>query len=175
MRSEKISIIILSLTILWGCAQPPRFTAKSEEVPVGEIYIENFLNSSGGGPPDLSQRFTEDIKEYYQRNAKTLTLIQNNKSDSYQLQGNIVGYQLQYVAPTNTGDEESAGLSRLKITINTTYINPVNESKGFQNRDFSFYSDFSAERSLTDVEDELIPEIFEQIILDIFAASFDTW
>ncbi|MFT7070702.1 MAG: hypothetical protein ACJAZY_003602, partial [Spirosomataceae bacterium] len=41
--------------------------------------------------------------------------------------------------------------------------------------EFSFYEDFSAEQSLSDVEDRLVPKILDQIVLNIFTETAAQW
>lgn len=174
------SLIVISLMSCYGI----RFSSKSSSVPQGDIVIDNFLNESGGGPPDLSQRFTEEIKEYYQRNAKSLTIVNEyNESETYKLEGQIVQYDVKPEGFTNDGTNEGSANSRLTISIAVTYKDPNDENlpadskskNSFKEKRFSFYALYDATKSLSDVEEELIEEIFEQIIIDIFNASFDNW
>jgi hypothetical protein len=64
---------------------------------------------------------------------------------------------------------------RLNITITASYINTQDDEFNFDNRSFSFFADFNAEQDPSSVEDELIDEIFDQIIFDIFNASVANW
>ena len=40
---------------------------------------------------------------------------------------------------------------------------------------FSFFEDFDNDSNLEDVQDELIDNIFEQILQDIFTRAFTNW
>jgi len=93
------------------------------------------------------------------------------------MEGNIVNYRLTPVAPSASGSDQSrdvANLTRLTITINVEYINLENEDFSFK-KSFSQFSDFNSELGLSAVESQLIDEIFELIILDIFNASVANW
>ena len=43
------------------------------------------------------------------------------------------------------------------------------------NRGFSFYSDFNADKDPSSVENELVDEILDQIVFDIFTATVANW
>lgn len=163
-------VILLIVIFCYSCAGVSISTTTANP-PKGTISIANFLNEASGGPPDLSQRFTEDLKEFYLRNAKGLDQV--NSTGDYQLEGYIQNYSLEFKAPTSNGTNESAGLTRLNITVVATYIDTKKESNGFENKQFRFYSDFDSDKSLSEVEEEVIDEIFSQLTLDIFNACYD--
>lgn len=138
------------------------------------ISIQDFYNDADGGPPDLAQTFTNKITDYYQSNTN-LTLVPDN--GELQLEGAVSSYKISPVAPSAaSGDfENTAQLTRLTITVKATYINTKDDSFNFENKSFSFYSDFDNSQSLTAVESQLIDEIYDQIILDIFNSSVANW
>ena len=43
------------------------------------------------------------------------------------------------------------------------------------NRNFSAYADYDSTKLLTEVEGELIPQIVEQLVTDIFQAAASNW
>lgn len=153
------------------------FTGATLSADIKTLSIQQFFDEVGTGPPTLSQNFTERIKEYFQRNT-SLNLIDND--GDLQLEGSIVGYRLTPIAPKATGNRnfpnaDVAGLQRLTITVKTVYINTKDEEKDFE-RNFSFYADYDPEtQSLNSIENDLIDEIFKQIILDIFNATIADW
>lgn len=167
-------LYFLSLVLLQAC-NVYSFTGASLGPEIKTISIQNFYNDSGGGPPNMSQLFSEKIKDYYQQNTN-LSLVDNN--GDLLLEGSISRYEFTPVAPRASGSDEFgdvASLMRLNITVNATYINTVDDEFNFDNRSFSFFADFNAEQDPASVEDELIDEIFEQIIFDIFNASVANW
>ncbi|MFP4088833.1 MAG: LPS assembly lipoprotein LptE [Cyclobacteriaceae bacterium] len=179
MRLNKLNrlVIILSLPLLislQGCVYS--FTGAVLGPEVNTISIQNFYNDSGGGPPNMSQVFTEKIKDYYQQNTN-LALVDDD--GDLLIEGSITSYEFVPVAPraSNRPDEvaDVAGLMRLNITVTATYINLSNDEFDFQDRSFSFFADFDAEQDPASIEDELIVEIFDQIVFDIFNASVANW
>lgn len=146
------------------------FTGASIPPDVRTISFQSFLDNSGGGPPTLSQNFTEKIKEFYQRN--TNLAIVADQGD-LQLEGTIVAYNLTPIAP-QAGANESAALNRLTISVKTKFVNLKNEEQNFENT-FTAYEDFPQSRSLSQEESRLIEIISDRIILDIFNKSVANW
>ena len=140
------------------------------------ISIQQFYNDAEGGPPDMAQIFTNKVRDYYQSNTN-LSLVDTD--GELQIEGVITGYRLTPIAPTATNNNQLGGstsaLTRLTITVQATYINTEDDQFNFENRSFSFYIDFDSNQNLTTIETQLLDEIFEQIILDIFNASVANW
>ncbi|MFA0964263.1 LPS assembly lipoprotein LptE [Roseivirga sp. BDSF3-8] len=139
------------------------------------VSIANFYNDSGGGPANLSQTFTEEIRDYYQTNT-SLSLVSSD--GDLQLDGSIVSWTVSPLAPQATGSAATtdvAGQERLTIGVKVIYVNTLDEDQNFE-RNFSFYADFDpARNTLTEVENQLIETIFDQIIFDIFNATVANW
>lgn len=139
------------------------------------ISISTFFNDSGGGPPNISQTFTETIKDYFQQNSE-LALV--NYDGDLQMEGSITRYSLRPVAPTassaaNVGNNNS--LQRLEIVVKVNFVNTKKEKDNY-NKTFTFFADYDpSQQSLTAAEPELIDVIFEQIVFDIFNASVANW
>ncbi len=169
--------IFISTTIVFGGCGVYSFTGATLSPDIKTISIQTFYDEVGTGPPNLSQKFTEAIKEYYQRNT-SLSLVDNE--GDLQLEGSIVGYRLSPIAPRananqNYPDADVAGLQRLTISVKTVYTNTKDDTKDFDQQ-FSFYADYNPEtQNFNSIENDLIDEIFSQIILDIFNASIANW
>jgi len=138
------------------------------------ISIINFYNEADRGPPNMSQTFSDKMRDYFQQNTNLALIPEDGE---LQFEGTVVGYRLSPLAPTSSGDPEVAdvaALTRLTITIKVSYVNITDDEFDFD-RNFSFYADYKNDIVLTTVEDLLIDEIFDQIILDIFNASVANW
>ncbi|MBC8111156.1 MAG: LptE family protein [Verrucomicrobia bacterium] len=133
------------------------------------IYIANVYNNVGGGPSNLSQIFTENLKDYYQKN--TPLKIVNGEADLL-LEATITGYTF---LPTATGVEQ-AQQNRLSINVQVSFTNTLDEEQNIKNQSFSFFRDFPAAQSLSQVESGggLTP-VIDQIVFDIFNKSVANW
>jgi hypothetical protein len=145
------------------------FTGTKLSSDLKTITINNFVMNTAGGPPSLSLNLTERLKEYFQRNSN-LKLKPGGDADLI-LEGSIIGYEVTPQAPTAS---DKAGLNRLTITVQARFANNKDETMNFE-QSFSFFRDFPQTQSLNQVESALIPEILDQIVLDIFNKSAGDW
>ncbi|MEM9833473.1 MAG: LptE family protein [Bacteroidota bacterium] len=167
-------ISLLLFASLSGCGVYS-FTGAALGSEIRTISIDNFYNDAGNGPPNMSQIFTEEIRDYYQANTN-LALVPEN--GDLLLEGSITRYEFVPVAPQASGSNDVAdvaGLVRLNITVSASYVNTYSDEFNFENKSFTFFADFSADRDPSSVEEELIEEIFDQIIFDIFAGTVANW
>jgi len=138
------------------------------------ITISRFFSDTSIGPPNLGATFTDQLKDYFQQNTSLVLL---DDGGELLMEGSVSSYRLAPVAPSAAQSDQArdvANLTRLTIIVKVEYVNLGNEDFNFS-RNFSQYADFDSDLGITAVETELIEEIFEQIILDIFNASVANW
>ena len=175
--TRHLFISILLMAALASCGVYS-FTGANISPDIKTISIQTFYDEVGTGPPNLSQLFTEKIRDYYQQNT-SLGIVQNE--GDLQMEGSIVGYRLTPMAPRASGsqnfdDADIAALQRLTITVKVTYLNTQDDSYDFEGQSFSFYQDYDPERQdFNSIEASLVEEIYDAIILDIFNASVANW
>lgn len=173
-NSACILLLAVMALVLQGCGFYS-FTGSNLPPTVTSISVQSFYNESGGGPPTLSQTFTEGLRDFYQRN--TSLSLQENGGD-LQLEGSIVGWDLAPVAPTATGTDrigDLGGQQRLTIAVKVAYVNTQDEEQSFE-RTFSYWADYDPNRTdLQSAEPRLIEEIFERITFDVFNATVANW
>src|SRR5690606_30735059 len=169
------------LTILITLAAPVWFSScgvysfTGSGTNASTITIAEFYNNTDLGPANLAQVFTNQLKDYMIQNTN-LSVVQEN--GELQLEGIVTSYAVTQIAPRASGDPsqiDAAASSRLTITVKVTYVNTLDETMSFKDKTFSFYRDFSNDLNLSDIEDTLIRQIFDQITLDIFNASIANW
>lgn len=175
---NKSRLVFLGLVFLLfqSCSVKYSFTGTNINYELTKTFsVENFFNDSGGGPANMEQRFTEAIKEYYQRNTQ-LELVRNN--GDLQFMGAINRYTLTPISAVSSGDPnlpDRAGQMRLTIGVEVEYINMNNEEENLK-QTFSFFQDYDPRTTtLLDVENQLVEEIFKNIIQDIFTATVANW
>ncbi len=175
MKLNKAYLLSLVLLVASSGCGNYSFTGASIPDDVKTISITQFFNDSGGGPPNMGQFFTEELRDQFQRNTN-LELIQ--RQGDLQFEGAITRYEIRPQSIASSGNSlqsDQSGLMRLTITVQTTFTNLKREEDNF-NRPFTFFADYDPQaNTLAQVESELIDEIFEQIIQDIFLASVAQW
>jgi hypothetical protein len=163
-------ILILCLLVLNSCSVGFTFTGANIPPEVKTFSIENFGNDASMGPANLELRFSEELRSYFQKNT-SLKLI--NDTGDFQFAGKITKYEVSPVA-AGAGALQSAELNRLTISVELQFTNNFETKKSFK-QTFSNYRDFPAENNVQDVENELIPQIFDLIIFDIFNKTVADW
>lgn len=132
------------------------------------VSVDVLQNNATIVNPILSQELTEALRDKF-NNETPLTLV---KSDGdLQFSGYISDYRVQSIAVQGN---ETAAMNRLTITIQVQYTNVHEEEKNFD-KSFSRYADFESSRNLADVEEQLIEQINEQLVQDVFNQSVVNW
>lgn len=172
MNLNRYKFLFLLILPASGCSLYS-FTGASLVDGEQTVSIQQFYNNALLGPSNMSQVFTEKIKDYFQQNTR-LTLVNDN--GDLQFDGYISSYTVSPVAPRVGSDGlQVSTTSRITIIVKTTYTNIKNEQFDFD-RNFSFFVNFDSQSiDLTSNEDRFVAEIFDQIILDIFNASVANW
>jgi hypothetical protein len=175
-RIGNLVFIPLLGLILNSCSISYSFTGTNINYDLIKTFsVENFFNDSGGGPANMEQLFTESLKEFYQRNTQ-LELVRNN--GDLQFSGSINRYAITPQATVSSPDPnlpDRAGQMRLTISVEVDYENTVEEEYSLK-RSFSFFKDYDPRTtSILQVESQLIEEIFDQILQDIFTATVANW
>jgi hypothetical protein len=170
------SVLVCPLLLVAACKVEYSFTGTTIDYNVTKTFsIDNFFNDSGGGPANMGQLFTEELKDYFQRNTQ-LELVRSN--GDLQLFGAITRYTVTPQATVSSQDPnvpDRAGQMRLTIAVQVDYTNLANEEENL-NQTFSFYQDYDPRvTSLLQVETDLIEVIFENIIQDIFNTTVANW
>lgn len=168
--------LVCPLLFLAACKVEYSFTGTTLDYNVTKTFsVENFFNDSGGGPANMGQLFTEELKDYFQRNTQ-LELIRSN--GDLQFFGSITRYTISPQATVSSQEPnqpDRAGQMRLTIAVQVDYTNLANEEENLK-QTFSFYQDYDPRvTSLLQVESELIEVIFENIIQDIFTTTVANW
>ncbi|HET7178338.1 MAG TPA: LptE family protein [Chryseosolibacter sp.] len=161
--------------LLASCGISAQYSMTGSTTDAETISITEFYNNADLGPANMSQVFTNALKNYFVQNSSICVV---GEEGQLQLEGEISDLRLTPIAPTATNDPTEinrASATRLTITVKATYINTLNDKMSFKDKTFSFYKDFDNELNISDVQDSFIKEIFDRIVNDIFNASVANW
>jgi hypothetical protein len=162
-----IFLILNSSFFLSGCGIYS-FSGTNLSPDLKTFSVANFSMGTAGGPANLPQKLTEQLKEYFQKNT-SLTILPSG--GDLILEGSIVGYD---VTPAATTANDQAGLNRLNVTVQVRFTNAKDETKNFD-QSFTYYADFPQEQTLDQNEARLLPTIQENLIQQIFNKSAADW
>ena len=165
-----ILILCLSLSSCYS------FKGISIAPNISTFFVDQFQTGVANAPPDLGQRFSENLKDIILSNSR-LDLVES--APDIEFTGRIASFSVQSVAPSRDTNNDGAtefgsSLNRLTITVFVDYINNQNDEDTW-NQTFSFFKEFDSTSNLSDVQEELIDEIFEQLTNDIFNRAFTNW
>lgn len=161
-------LFFVTVIFISGCKINYSFTGVNLSPEVKTYTVYYFPNRARLVNPNLSQQFTEDLRDKLQRQT-SLNEIQDNGDLIFE--GQIENYD---VRPMSIQKGDLAAQNRLTITIRVKYTDNIDPDNSFE-QSFTAYEDFDSTRSLSDVEDGLVPEITEKLLEDIFNATIANW
>ncbi|WP_195371970.1 MULTISPECIES: LptE family protein [Parabacteroides] len=168
-KKNVIWFCLLLGLLLTACSISYKFNGASiDYTKVKTITIKDFPNQAPLVYPQLSQEFTEALKDIYIRQTR-LQLVNDN--GDLELEGEITGYQL---TPMAVKEDAWSSQTKLTITVRVRYSNRTNPDEDFE-QTFSAYQEFDAARMLQDVEPEYVPLIIEEIVDQIYNATVANW
>lgn len=165
--STVLIIFLLSLTWLPACGVYS-FTGASIPPQAETFSVSYFPNDASMVQPTLSQYFTESLQDKLLRQTN-LRLVDG--VGHLHFEGAITGYQTEPVAIT--GDDRAAR-NRLTITVSVSFYNEFDEDADFD-RTFSRYYEYDSNLSLSEIEDEAMEAITEELVEDIFNQAVVDW
>ncbi len=165
-------VILLAITVLslHSCKITYSFSGTNISPDVKTFYVADFPNRAPLYVPALSEKFVDNLKEKILTQT-SLNLANNAGKADLIFEGEITRYNIR---PNSVSANETAATNRLTITVNVRFTNNKDHKQDWE-KSFSNYSDFPADRDISEVEEELTDEIFEKIIEDIYNNSIASW
>lgn len=162
------SFVLLSVLLSFGLQSCWWYSLQGGDTGDAEtVAVHFFDNKAPIVVPELSQLFTQELRDKF-RNESRLA-VTNDKGD-WDLSGFISKYQTTFLAVQN----DQPAKTRLEMTVQVTFINSKDESKNFD-RGYSQYVDFDSSEELSNIESDLIEELSERIVIDIFNDTVNNW
>ncbi len=166
---KRLLPILLVAVCATACTISYRFNGASIDYNVTKtITINDFPIRAALVYPPLATTFNETLKDAYTRQTR-LSLV--NSGGDLVLEGEITGYNL---TPQAVTEDAYASQTRLTITVRVRYTDNKKPENDLD-RTFSAYRDFPSSSMLTDVQDELITEITQELADLIFNATVGNW
>ncbi|MEQ8325389.1 MAG: LptE family protein [Vicingaceae bacterium] len=144
------------------------FTGASISPEVKTISVDFFKSYAPIAPPILEQTFTEALKEIFVSQTN-LRLVESG--GDLHFEGRITGYQ---TAPIAVSTNQTASQERLTITVRVKFTNEKEPKNDFD-RAFSRFQDYDATQNIQSIENDLILDINQQLVQNIFDAAVSNW
>mgnify|MGYP001006740436 CR=1 FL=1 len=158
----KLAITALCAALLTGCGVAIKYSLSGASIPpdARTFSVAYFPNNATMVAPILSSTLTRRTR-----------LMQVEEGGDFAFEGEIINYTS---TTASVSSDDYALLNRLTITIKVRFTNALDEKQSW-NRTFTAYEDYESTRLLTEVEGELIPQIVDKLVTDIFQASASNW
>lgn len=164
-------ITALSLLFTTGCGYKVTYNLSGGSIPpeAHTFSVAYFPNNAPMVAPTLSNALTEGLRDKFSRQTR---LQQVEEGGDFAFEGEITNYT-STTASVSSGDY--ALQNRLTITVKVNFQNAVDQTTSFNAKTFSSYADYDASQLLVDVQDQLIEEIVEDLVNDIYMAAAGNW
>lgn len=167
-----MAALMVSIAILCNsCGYKVTYNLSGGSIPpeAKTFSVAYFPNNAPMVAPTLSNALTEGLRDKFSRQTR---LQQVDEGGDFAFEGEIVNY-------TSTTSSVSSGdyalQNRLTITVRVNFQNAVDQTQSFNNKSFSSYADYDSSQLLIDVQDQLIEEIVEDLVNDIYMAAAGNW
>ncbi|UOG72922.1 LPS assembly lipoprotein LptE [Hymenobacter tibetensis] len=172
LSSWMLSFSLVFLLALTGCSVYS-FSGTNIDPSVKSISISTFQNTSNNGPSSLSQRFTEDFKDYFQRNT---SIKQVPRDGDLQFEGEIIAFDYAPAAIQQQDGRDQAGVNRLTIQVRVKFTNTKDPTQDFE-QTFQQPEDFPATQDIASINNDpaAVRRVTQRIITDVFNKSVANW
>jgi hypothetical protein len=164
------ALFIAALALLFAnsCKISYSFTGADIPIQAKTFSVRYFQNNASLVQPMLSQKLTEGLRD---RMLQQTSLLMVNSGGDIAFEGEITNYLIQPVAIQGN---ETAQLTQLLVTVNVRFFNKISPDKNYESN-FSRFQQFSSSLSLAAVEDNLMDQITEDLVDDIFNKALVNW
>ena len=167
MKAKQIYLLGLLIPLLAACGIY-KFNDTSIDPDVHSISVYNIENRAMKVNPTLSNTLTVALQDQYRKLTK-LEMVEDG--GDLEVSGSITSYD---VTPTAVTSQEVAAQNRLTITVKITFKNRKYPKEDFD-KSFVAFQDYDSNMSLDSVEAQLVDDIVEILVEDIFNATVANW
>lgn len=166
---KKVLIIIaILIASTQSCKVSYTLSGASIAPEVKTVSVQYFTNRAPLALTNLDQYITNELRDKF-KSQTSLTVV--NDVGHLNFEGEIIKYETR---PTAIVGDETAAQNRLTITARVKFTNEIEPEYNFD-YDFTRYADYDSNLDLAQVEQDLVEEIVEQLIDDIFNRAVVNW
>ena len=171
IKSLKLSsFVVLAAIILAACTVSYKFNGSSINYEkVKTISFDNFPNRSAAfvwGP--MESMFNTKLQDKYMQQTRLRQVRQNG---DLQLAGEITNYDAYN---KGVGSDGYSTMAELKMTVNVRFVNNTNHAEDFEQQ-FSASREYNSSQQLASVQEELVNQMIDEIVEQIFNATVANW
>ena len=168
-KAGRLPLLLMVVLLLFACRLELTFNGASIDYnKVKSISVADFNNVAELIHPPLAQEFSERVRDKYSKQTRLKVL---KTAGDMQLEGEIVGYML---TPMAVGQDSYSAETKLTLTINVRFVNTKSQEEDFE-KQYSVFRTFDSNRMITEVQDELMAEMTEEIADIIYNDTVARW
>ncbi|MBO7582043.1 MAG: LptE family protein [Bacteroidaceae bacterium] len=169
MRRFTTILSLILVCVLTACKISYSFTGTSiDYTKTKTISLDKFPIRANYVWSPMESMFYNAISDAYAQKTKLKVL---KRDGDLQLAGEIVEYSQ---TNKNVGSDGYSTQVQLKIVVNVRFVNTKNHDKDFEQR-FSATTEYDAAKQLSEVQEELVQEMINDIVDQIFNATVADW
>ena len=159
-----------AVCLLAACTVSYKFNGSSINYEkVKTISFENFPNRSAAfvwGP--MESMFNTALQDAYMQQTR---LKQVRQGGDLELSGEITNYDAYN---KGVGSDSYSTMAELRMTVNVPFVNNTNHVEDFE-QSFSASREYNASQQLSAVQEELVDQMIDEIVEQIFNATVANW
>ena len=165
-----VSILSVAVCILTACTISYKINGASINYDkVKTISFENFPNRSAAfvwGP--MESMFNTALQDIYMQQTR---LKQIKQGGDLELSGEITNYDAYN---KGVGSDGYSTMAELRMTVNVRFVNNTNHAEDFEQQ-FSASREYNASQQLASVQEDLVNQMIDEIVEQIFNATVANW
>lgn len=169
MKNITFILGLLLAEVLAACTVSYKFTGTSiDYTKTKSISLDKFPIRANYVWSPMESMFYNSLSDLYAQKTKLKVL---KRDGDLQLSGEIVEY-----SQTNksVGSDGYSAQVQLKIVVNVRFVNTQKHEDDFEQR-FSATTEYDSSKQLAAVQEELVQEMIDDIIDQIFNATVSKW
>lgn len=167
---KRIGMLSLAVCLLAACSISYKFNGASINYDkVKTISFENFPNRSAAfvwGP--MESMFNTALQDIFLRQTR---LKMTKQGGDLELSGEITNYDAYN---KGVGSDGYSTMAELRMTVNVRFVNNTNHSEDFE-KQFSSSREYNASQQLASVQEDLVDQMIDEIVDQIFNATVANW
>lgn len=161
-----LAVLVLMLA---SCTVSYKFNGASIDYSKTKtIEIADFPICSSYVWAPMGSIFNNELKDIFANHTR---LIQVRRNGDMKIEGEITQYSQRNKAVTSEGTSAQAELS---MTVNVRFTNNANHNEDFE-RQFTATASFETSQSFTSVQEDLVNQMVEDLVDQIFNATVANW
>ena len=163
-----VSVLSVAVCIMAACTVSYKFNGASINYDkVKTISFENFPNRSAAfvwGP--MESMFNTALQDIYMQNS----LEQVRQGEIWNCQVRLQTTMLII----RCGSDGYSTMAELRMTVNVRFVNNTNHAEDFEQQ-FSASREYNASQQLSSVQEDLVNQMIDEIVEQIFNATVANW